>query len=658
MLMTTEIFAQDKYDFNGTISRETLENYLSKSIEYMGICCESSSGPAPYLEDNLRLIKNIRPKYIGRAAYSWDCPRDDDEHYRIAAENAKRIHDIDPQIILQACVFETAYSAKAPEVANMNKTSGVENIPIPDWVFEDFGMPAEKRNFNYEAMIYPNGDFRNSWGPGASVPDITQQETRFWFYYKARRYIDAGYESIHFGQADLIGRSDTNRKHWKQVLDMVRAYGKKHARRHYVLCDAHFYASNAKADGKLLWDFAGFPLRPVADTEPLKAKLEIGHADSIYNTMPGGIHPAGWTCDIIPQLYEIDNFFSGIDSKNSICIWGTDESVWFANSPEEYRNDFLKYTAAWLRDNVTSGYLEMPGRRPAVTPIYNPQKNIYICNTQSSSCSDGFNQEETIKEIFSDSKYNPISKQKQKKQIAVKPQQKPVVNWDLSKNYRNQNGIILIPDRDSSNSTQTIIKKSYNDEQLWLIFRAYGAFGTDEEKKSAKEQLVQTEIKSPAIINSKLIFNGNGYAEIPSNVNISSPEISLLMKIKIPKELFDDDFVLLGKFAFMQSGYYIKYHKAEDILYGEIFDKNNKKRKTVDFRGLKDGEEHAIALIADGHTLKSYVDGKLNKKIAAGNIISNNTSLSIGQNINGLEISDFRIFNRAITEKEISELSK
>src|SRR5438105_8232614 len=33
---------------------------------------------------------------------------------------------------------------------------------------------------------------RNQWGQGASVPDVGRDETKLWFYFLARSYLDAG----------------------------------------------------------------------------------------------------------------------------------------------------------------------------------------------------------------------------------------------------------------------------------------------------------------------------------------------------------------------------------------------------------------------------------------------------------------------------------
>ena len=76
------------------------------------------------------------------------------------------------------------------------------------------------------------------WGRGASVPDVSRDETKLWFYYLAASYIDAGCEAVHFGQAELMNKNDPDLKHWSEVVDSARRHAKKHARRHFVVCAA------------------------------------------------------------------------------------------------------------------------------------------------------------------------------------------------------------------------------------------------------------------------------------------------------------------------------------------------------------------------------------------------------------------------------------
>ena len=53
-----------------------------------------------------------------------------------------------------------------------------------------------------------------------------------WVFYRAVRYIDAGFEAIHFGQVEATGNQDPNRgpvndpggRHWWSVLARIREF--------------------------------------------------------------------------------------------------------------------------------------------------------------------------------------------------------------------------------------------------------------------------------------------------------------------------------------------------------------------------------------------------------------------------------------------------
>ena len=113
----------------------------------------------------------------------------------------------------------------------------VEQVPVPDWAFAALGRSVEKWNFRYADMLYPEGQRRN-WGRGGSVPDVSRPETKLWFYFLAASYVDIGMEAIHFGQTELMNRNDRALEHYAELLNLVRSYAAKHARRHMALCDS------------------------------------------------------------------------------------------------------------------------------------------------------------------------------------------------------------------------------------------------------------------------------------------------------------------------------------------------------------------------------------------------------------------------------------
>lgn len=374
------------YSFDGSISREVLENYLSRAltVAFIGDTGEYASR---YRMDNVRMVVNTGAKFIGRAAGTWGTPGDDEEHFRVAKETADLIHQADPTIITQAAIFEIV-------------DRDVKKIPVPGWVFEEFGLKPETRGFNYEDMLYSDGRFVNHWGDGASVPDMSKLETRMWFYYRARRYIDSGYEAIHFGQVHLMDQNDPGHVCWQDLLGRVRAYAARHARRHLVLCDAHTHG--VVEDGRLLFDFHAYPLR-IAEVpgKPEEGCLVMGRIDSIYGRSKGGITPSGWPAESLPYLVEVDNYGLGPrpgESCGEWWTWGYDEIVWFARQDEVYRNEWLRYAWDWVRKHDPNGWFQMPAMRCLAAPVNG--RNYYYANTRSVANPDGFNQEETIKQIW------------------------------------------------------------------------------------------------------------------------------------------------------------------------------------------------------------------------------------------------------------------
>lgn len=373
------------YTFDGSISLEVLNNYLSRAVTMLGFGDPDNAE----LLDDLRFIANTGAKFIGRAAYIWGAPADDEVHFQAAERAARLAHEMDPELILQACIFEAVYE-------------GIERIPIPAWVFEEFGLPVEERNFDYEAMLFDDGRFVNQWAPGGSVPDMSKLETKMWFFYRAKRYIDAGYEAIHFGQVHLMGANDPGFRHWQEILDRIRAYAKRHARRHMLIADAHTHG--IVIDGKLLFDFHSYPLR-IAEVpgKPLEGHLVKGRIDSIYGRSKSGVTPSGWYADPLPYLVEVDNWGSsgrGGQSIDEWWVWGYDEISWFARQDENYRNQWLRYAWRWVRETDPAGWFQMPAKRVLHDPVNGV--STYRAHTASAANQHGFNQEETIKAIWAE----------------------------------------------------------------------------------------------------------------------------------------------------------------------------------------------------------------------------------------------------------------
>jgi hypothetical protein len=322
--------ASRDYHFDKTISREVLDNYLSRAISMEGLL--NGRGD---LDDNIRMLKNTGAKFIGRSLCLWAGEANLLRNLERAKQQLPRVHQADPEMILQAYIFEIV-------------TTQVEQVPVPDWAFVALGQPVEKRNFQYAAMLYPDGRRRDHWGRGSSVPDVSQPETKLWFYYLAASYIDLGIEAIHFGQTELMNGNDRELSHYSQILTLIRSHAAEHARRHMVRCDSHVPSGGLVREGRLLMDFHSFPLRIKEIPErPQEAILQVGFSDSLYGRSKRGLTFSGWKCDQLPYLVEIDNWGAsrqpGKANAGGIWVWGYDEITWFAQQSEQYRNDWLRY---------------------------------------------------------------------------------------------------------------------------------------------------------------------------------------------------------------------------------------------------------------------------------------------------------------------------
>ncbi len=342
------------------------------------------------LADNIRMLESVGAKFIGRSLCLWAGEANLLRNLERARQQVPQVHAADPEMILQACVFEIV-------------TTQVEQVPIPPWAFTALGQPIEKRNFRYADMLYPNGKFKDHWRSGQSVPDVSQLETRLWFFFLGASYIDVGCEAIHFGQTELMNGNDRNLDHYWQVLTLIRSYAAKHARRHMVLCDCHVPSGGLVRDGVLLMDFHSFPLRIMeVPDKPQEAILKVGFSDGIYGRSKGGTTVSGWKCEHLPYLVEIDNWGvsrqPGQAGAGGIWIWGYDEITWFAHQSRQYRRDWLSYAWDWVRRTDPHGYLQMPGSRTLRSP--RDDLRWYHANNPSPAVPNGMGDEEAIRAIW------------------------------------------------------------------------------------------------------------------------------------------------------------------------------------------------------------------------------------------------------------------
>lgn len=397
LLLTFSAKGQEKsyhFDENGP-SREVLENYLDRSITMVYLLMpDKPEGNRIYSfhDDDLRMVKNLGAKFVGRSIYRWggEALLNQPEFWDKARSLVNQLHAFDSDIIFQGCLFEIV-------------TEEVNKVKIPQWAFEAYNLPVESRNFRYEAMLNKDGKRVDHWHRGSSVPDISRVETQLWFYFLACSYMQIGCEAFHLGQIELIGMNDPHRTAWSALIHKIRDYARTHARRHWVLLDAHTPYGGMVKEGVSLLDFNSFPLRIKEIPEkPYESQLEVNHLDALYNKSEGCLSPSGWACDHLPYLVEFDNYGRGqspnVADTTSHFVWGWDEISWFAQQPEPYRNRWLTYAHQWIKQTDRNGHLEMPGCRMISCP--NQTEGSYRANTQSAACPLGYSQEETIKSLW------------------------------------------------------------------------------------------------------------------------------------------------------------------------------------------------------------------------------------------------------------------
>lgn len=391
------------YEFNGSISREVLNNYLSRAMMYSINKIDEGTS---LNEEWLRVILSTGTKFANRFVGSWLPSAMEEAQFPKVKENIERAHKMDPDIIFEACIFETAYN-------------GMNGIKIPEYVFKAFGVKTENRNFDYKKMLYEKKTLlegclevsdTNHWGEGVAIPDITRTETQMFIYYRACTFIDMGIESFHLGQTNLVGTTDKNNECWTKVIGMIRDYAKKNARRKYVLINSHHPDHSFKnAEGVFLVDFDMFPARLHAkpgskdhlpsEDNPQECIIQPKSGDSSYLNIPGGTTPSGWKCKSLPYLVEFDNCGGLIGTEGKASeLWGYDEISWFASQPDWYRRKFLSDLYEQIKGFGDDGHLQMPGRRGAYVHKLGKFDRYYVDSREYNP--NGFGDEETVIEIW------------------------------------------------------------------------------------------------------------------------------------------------------------------------------------------------------------------------------------------------------------------
>lgn len=398
-------YAQN-YSFSGSISEEVLQNYLERSITMSGLSAVEGNFPTPQeRQEEIDMLLDIEAKFIGRIGGWWESGWGQSKLDQIFSNVEQNVCDLkshDPDIICQGAVFEYV-------------SATVETFNVPSWVFIEFGLPIQNRKFDYQAMLYPSSSPHYS----PNTPDMTMQETQMWFYYMARRFIDAGCEALHFGQVEIMNKNDIGNQSWWSMLSRVRNYASSKQNqlmpcglsnvkyRGVVLCDAHTHGQYLNNTDQLLFDFHSYPLR-IQEVNPHwggnnggQAIVDFDYCNAIYGKSKGGQTFFGWSTVALPYLVEFDNY--GISNNpnqmGTGCFpWGWDEITWFGLQSLNQRNDWLKYVYHKVKCMDSKGFVEMPGRRGMTKAGVPWPGNVY--RAAMGNTSGHFNQANTIKDIW------------------------------------------------------------------------------------------------------------------------------------------------------------------------------------------------------------------------------------------------------------------
>jgi hypothetical protein len=90
---------QSDYRFDKAISRSVLENYLSRSITMEGLL--NGRGD---LSDNIRMLKQVGAKYVGRSICLWGREAELLQNLNAASKQVPLVRAADSAMILEACI--------------------------------------------------------------------------------------------------------------------------------------------------------------------------------------------------------------------------------------------------------------------------------------------------------------------------------------------------------------------------------------------------------------------------------------------------------------------------------------------------------------------------------------------------------------------------
>ena len=280
--------------FDRTISREVLENYLSRAITMEGLL--NGRGD---LDDNIRMLKGIGAKFIGRSLCLWG-----GEANLLAQPRAGQ------GAAPQGPRGRPGHDPPGLHLRDRDHP-GRRRSPCRTGPSRRWASRSEKRNFRYADMLYPDGRFKDHWRAGQSVPDVSRPGNQALVLFpRAPRSSTSGCEAIHLGQTELMNRNDRN-------LDHYAAGARPDPRpRRQPRPPAHGAVRLPRPQRRpgARWAAAhGLPLLPAPDhggARTSRRRRSSRWASPTASTAgsKGGTTFSGWKCEHLPYLVEIDNW--------------------------------------------------------------------------------------------------------------------------------------------------------------------------------------------------------------------------------------------------------------------------------------------------------------------------------------------------------------
>jgi len=353
------------WDFNSQaeLTKSKIEAYLARSVTHFQTCSHNDFDDAEW-ERTKQFLLHTGAKFIHGGELSWGKSYPDHRYWDKCRIKLKDLHATPglEDIIVEGFIAEHISS-------NADKTL------IPQWLWEYMEKEGinkvrtpspkdtgDKHYFHYDNFFKKDWPMIDHWNKGGSVPDIRQMETKLYYKYLLKEYIDAGFESIWFGQLWLTAQADKGCVALNEICQFAKDYASKRGRRHVIILCSH--TTGHYYQGRQLMDYIAFPCR-VRYSDKYPHGMEIN--TSPQNCPFRNLKRVYTNKADLPVLLEIDNYACS-SKRKVIASDGFDEITGFAYKEPWQRRAFLEQYYWELRTvpNMHGNYrvfLSMPGRR-------------------------------------------------------------------------------------------------------------------------------------------------------------------------------------------------------------------------------------------------------------------------------------------------------